>query len=299
MAAAEERAERARAALDVVSRDTVARERFIAGYTGSDDALLALQTAAVASRADLPARERLDTLRRTAFGRTHNLAEESAATAARRTIRDDERRRERNSEALERAILAVELTVVPNPPVPGLEDPTPPTWTTTRRTSVPRGAWIAPFVTLALAVGYGSTALTGSAKPAPSPSASDTPSVQRLAPVDPNIGALAGAPTAAEDWFTDPQTEQDKVGSRKILADLGIVANTTHFVLTTASGSGLWVAKGPDGSLCIVGVRPGTGGAFGTCATRDEFLRRGLSFTHGYDSIRWDGVRFSTSSYAD
>lgn len=106
MAAGEELAARAQAALDLVSRDTLARDRFTRAYTGTGDALLSLRAAARPAASPVTD-QRLDALRRVAFGRPLTAAEEAAAEAARQALHDEERRRAQDADALDRAIRAL------------------------------------------------------------------------------------------------------------------------------------------------------------------------------------------------
>ena len=296
MAAGEELAARTRAALDLVSRDMLARDRFTRAYTGTGDALLSLRAAAdpAASRV---ADERLEALRRIAFGRVRTAAEEDIARAARQALHDEERRRAQDAEALDRAILALGPDLIPD--ASPLPDAAPPD--SGLATNPPAGArrrtWMIPIVVLCLVVGYGSAVLSRPwTEPAPSLPVSDSGSVTRLPPADPRTAARSGSPIAADEWFSRPQVEADKVDAPKLLSALGIDPSTTRFMQSTAHGSRLWIAKRPDRGYCVVGMRPGTGGAFGSCTSRDDFIREGLDLTQGLDVVRWDGIKFTVTS---
>jgi hypothetical protein len=297
MAAGEELAAGARAALDLVSRDTLARDRFTRAYTGTGDALRSLRAAADPAARQV-ADERLDALRRIAFGRTLTAADENAAHAARQALLDEECLRTQDADALNGAIRALEVAFDLAPdssPLPdaafpdvGLEP--------TRPAGALHRAWLIPIVALCLAAGYGSSAISREwTGPAATPPVSDSGSVKRL-PVEPRSVAQSGSTIAADDWFSQPQAEDDTVDAPTLLSDLGIDPASTRFMGSTVHGAWLWIAKGPDRSYCVVGMRPWNGGAFGSCTSLDDFLRVGLKVTQGLDSVRWDGIHFTTSS---
>lgn len=292
--AGDELSARAQAALDLVCRDAVACDRFTKAYTGTGDALLALRAAAdpVSS---IPG-EQLDALRRIAFGRTRSAVEETAALAARQVLYDDKRVRAQNADALDRAIHALGETGgaghSPAPPPPPDAGPA-----VTRPTGVLRRIWIAPIAALCLVVGYGSAAFSRHSTSAPpSPPAAHAETVQQFAVVDPPKATNAGWTIAAEEWFSTPQLEEDTVDAPAVVNDLGIDPATTRLMGTTVHGALLWIAKGTNRSYCIVGMRPWNGGAFGLCTTVANFRRGGLELTQGLDSVRWDGIKFTTSS---
>jgi hypothetical protein len=300
MAAGEELAARARAALDLVSRDTLARERFTTAYPGTGDALRSLRAAADAA-ARQAADERLDALRRIAFGRALTAAEEDAARVARQALQDEERLRAQDADALNRAIRALEeafgtdhTSDSPPPPDAGSPDHG---HAPTRPAGALRRAWLIPIVALGLAAAYGSSAISKQwTGPAAAPPVSDSGSVKQLPVVEPSGAALSGSTIAADEWFSQPQAEEDTVDAPTLLGDLGIDPAATRFMGSTVHGAWLWIAKGPDRSYCVVGMRPWNGGAFGSCTSLDDFLRVGLTLTQGLDSVRWDGIHFTTSS---
>jgi hypothetical protein len=300
MAAGEELAARARAALDLVSRDTLARDRFTRAYTGTGGALRSLRAAADPAVSQV-AGERRDALRRIAFGRTLTAAEEDAARAARQALHDEERLRALDADALDRAIRALggvfgtDLTPDSSP----FPDATFPDdrLAAVRPARVLRRTWMIPIVALCLAAGYGSSAFSRQwTGPAPAPPVSDSGSVTRLPAVDPRSTARSGSPIAADEWFSQPQVEDDTVDAPTLLSDLGIDPATTRFMGATVHGALLWIAKRPDRSYCVVGMRPWNGGTFGSCTSLDDFVRAGLQLTQGLDSVRWDGIKFTTLS---
>jgi hypothetical protein len=298
MAAGEDFAARAQAALDLISRDTLARDRFTSAYTGTGDALRSLRAAADPAAKQVTD-ERLDALRRIAFGRTRTAADEDAAHAARQALQDEERLRAQDADALNRAIRALgeafglvpDSSPLPDAVVP--DDRLAPT----RPASTLRRAWLVPIVALCLAAGYGSSAISKQwTAPAPAPPTSESGSVTRFPVVAPSSGAQSGSTIAADEWFGEPQAEEDTVDASTLLSDLGIDPDSTRYMGSTVHGAWLWIAKRPDRSYCVVGVRPWNGGAFGSCTSLDDFVRGGLELTQGLDSIRWDGIHFTTSS---
>jgi hypothetical protein len=298
MAAGEEFAARARAALDLVSRDTLARDRFTRAYTGTGDALRFLRAAADPA-ARRVADERLDALRRIAFGRTLTAAEEDAARAARQALQDEERRRVQDADALNQAIRALGGVFDLAPDSPPLPDAVFPDdgLAPLRPAGALRRAWLIPIVALCLATGYGSSAISRQwTGPAPAPPVSNWGAVTRLPAVDPRSTARSGSTIAADEWFSQPQVEDDTVDAPTLLSDLGIDPATTRFMGATVHGALLWIAKRPDRSYCVVGMRPWNGGTFGSCTSVDDFVRAGLELTQGLDSVRWDGIKFTTLS---
>jgi hypothetical protein len=298
MAAGEEFAVRARAAWDLVSRDRLARDRFTRAYTGTGDALRSLRAAADPAARGV-ADERRDALRRIAFGRTLTAAEEDAARAARQALQDEERRRVQDADALNRAIralggvfdLAPDSSPVPDAIFP--DDGLAPT----RPAGALRRAWLIPIVAFCLAAGYGSSGISRQwTGPAPAPPVSNSGAVTRLPAVDPRGTARSGSTIAADEWFSQPQVEDDMVDAPTLLSDLGIDPATTRFMGATVHGALLWIAKRPDRSYCVVGMRPWNGGTFGSCTSLDDFIRAGLELTQGLDSVRWDGIKFTTLS---
>jgi hypothetical protein len=125
---------------------------------------------------------------------------------------------------------------------------------------------------------------------------SDSGSVQRFPVADPRSAAQSGSTIAAEEWFSQPQAEEDTVDAATLLSDLGIDPATTRYMGSTVHGAWLWIAKRPDRGYCVVGMRPWNGGVFGSCTSLDDFVRAGLELTQGLDSVRWDGIKFTTSS---
>jgi hypothetical protein len=298
MAAGEDFAARARAALDLVSRDTLARDRFTRAYTGTGDALRSLRAAADPA-ARRVADERLDALRRIAFGRTLTAAEEDAARAARQALQDEERRRVQDADALNQAIRALGGVFDLAPDSPPLPDAVFPDdgLAPLRPAGALRRAWLIPIVALCLATGYGSSAISRQwTGPAPAPPVSNWGAVTRLPAVDPRSTARSGSTIAADEWFSQPQVEDDTVDAPTLLSDLGIDPATTRFMGATVHGALLWIAKRPDRSYCVVGMRPWNGGTFGSCTSVDDFVRAGLELTQGLDSVRWDGIKFTTLS---
>jgi hypothetical protein len=298
MAAGEEFAVRARAAWDLVSRDRLARDRFTRAYTGTGDALRSLRAAADPA-ARRVADERLDALRRIAFGRTLTAAEEDAARAARQALQDEERRRVQDADALNRAIRALGGVFDLAPDSPPLPDAVFPDdgLAPLRPAGALRRAWLIPIVALCLATGYGSSAISRQwTGPAPAPPVSNWGAVTRLPAVDPRSTARSGSTIAADEWFSQPQVEDDTVDAPTLLSDLGIDPATTRFMGATVHGALLWIAKRPDRSYCVVGMRPWNGGTFGSCTSVDDFVRAGLELTQGLDSVRWDGIKFTTLS---
>jgi hypothetical protein len=298
MAAGEEFAVRARAAWDLVSRDRLARDRFTRAYTGTGDALRSLRAAADPA-ARRVADERLDALRRIAFGRTLTAAEEDAARAARQALQDEERRRVQDADALNQAIRALGGVFDLAPDSPPLPDAVFPDdgLAPLRPAGALRRAWLIPIVALCLATGYGSSAISRQwTGPAPAPPVSNSGAVTRLPAVDPRSTARSGSPIAADEWFSQPQVEDDMVDAPTLLSDLGIDPATTRFMGATVHGALLWIAKRPDRSYCVVGMRPWNGGTFGSCTSLDDFIRAGLELTQGLDSVRWDGIKFTTLS---
>jgi hypothetical protein len=298
MAAGEEFAVRARAAWDLVSRDRLARDRFTRAYTGTGDALRSLRAAADPA-ARRVADERLDALRRIAFGRTLTAAEEDAARAARQALQDEERRRVQDADALNQAIRALGgvFDLAPDSsPLPDVAFPAD-GLAPTRPAGALRRAWLIPIVALCLAAGYGSSAISRQwTGPAPAPPVSNSGAVTRLPAVDPRGTARSGSTIAADEWFSQPQVEDDMVDAPTLLSDLGIDPATTRFMGATVHGALLWIAKRPDRSYCVVGMRPWNGGTFGSCTSVDDFVRAGLELTQGLDSVRWDGIKFTTLS---
>jgi hypothetical protein len=298
MAAGEEFAVRARAAWDLVSRDRLARDRFTRAYTGTGDALRSLRAAADPA-ARRVADERLDALRRIAFGRTLSAAEEDAARAARQALQDEERRRVQDADALNQAIRALGGVFDLAPDSPPLPDAVFPDdgLAPLRPAGALRRAWLIPIVALCLATGYGSSAISRQwTGPAPAPPVSNWGAVTRLPAVDPRSTARSGSTIAADEWFSQPQVEDDTVDAPTLLSDLGIDPATTRFMGATVHGALLWIAKRPDRSYCVVGMRPWNGGTFGSCTSVDDFVRAGLELTQGLDSVRWDGIKFTTLS---
>jgi hypothetical protein len=119
---------------------------------------------------------------------------------------------------------------------------------------------------------------------------------EAISRVDPRNAAQSGSTIAADEWFSQPQVEDDTIGAPTLLSDLGIDPTTTRYMGTTVHGAWLWIAKGPDRSYCVVGMRPWNGGTFGACTSLEDFLRAGLELTQGLDAVEWDGIRFTTSS---
>lgn len=253
-------------------------------------------------------RERLDQLRRVAYGRAHTPEEFAAAAAAREALADAEAK----AEARESDALAAE-------PDPG-PDAEPASQPVVDETAEPVGArhrgWVVPAV-IALVIGalvggagsriagatQASSPSVATSAPAPTftPGSSGLPAPSIPVTSDSSFISGPGNLEAAEGWFRGRQSEDDIntmfVGDEMgVGGQMDVVADSTRLVQSTAAND-IWVAKTSGGGLClIVSSRDGSGGA--ACGTAEEFAQNGLTLGQETLQLAWDGVRLATSTTA-
>jgi len=237
----------------------------------------------------------LDGLRRIAFGRANTPEEHAAAAAAHEALARAEA--EDSAAAAEAAAAEHAEVGAAEPTDPGRpsvdDEPQPP--------DAPARVWIVPAVVAlvagALLGGTATNLVRATPVAAPTAATSFTPgSSPRPASAIPVTAGAAftsgpGNLEGAEGWFSRTQTDNDL--NELFFGDpTRYVPESIRLVQSTGSGE-IWVAKTPDGGLCLMATSKDGGG--GTCATADEFTQRGLAVGHATVQVAWDGVRMAVS----
>jgi hypothetical protein len=298
----DERVRAAREQYELVMRDPGARDRFLAVFPGTGDPIAALIDASGFTRVSDEERNRLDLVRKIAFGRPDTGVDEAAAIEARQTLADAEARRAANAAAVDQAIEL--LRSADRKP----SDPTTPallpdsTLQAADEAGSPRPRlrfWVLPIVLVSIAIGYVGGVTTGSAGPSvavsPSPSIRPTVTPEPLTFLTPPPAppVQPGDPVAASRWFQEPPSPRDQFNQPGLLESMGIDPADVRLAQVSTAGFGVWVAKKSDGSLCLLGG--GADEAFGSCATVDQFAASGIHIGNGSHLVDWDG-RAVTSS---
>jgi hypothetical protein len=295
--AIDDRVRAAREQFDLVTGDPAARDRFLAVFPGTGDPIAALIDASGLTSVSDEERHRLDFVRKIAFGRPDTGVDEAAAIEARQTLADAEARRAANAAAVDRAIellrsadrKASEHTtpaLLPDSILPAADEAGPPQpW---------RRFWILPIVLVAIAIGYVGGVATGSATE-PSGAVSASPTIRPAATPEqltfltppPAPPARPGDLVAAGRWFQQPPTPRDQFIQPSMLESMGIDPSNVRLGQVLTPGFSVWVAKKPDGSLCLLGG--GADGAFGSCVKAEQFAATGIHMGDGSHLVDWDG----------
>jgi hypothetical protein len=259
------RAEAAKA-LARIETNADARAKFLAAYTGDEDAVAALREAAdpgAPSAASEARAERLKNWQRIAYGRTATPDEVDAAAHARDEIAWEEDHRAVIAAALESAVLASVDAPVPNhgesaaafrgtaaEPVDAPAEPAEARHTG-MRFSVP--------VVIAVAVvgvAVGALVTTGAFATRPIPTVTETPNVEfESSGADAHVGTSITrtySTKQVDGWFAATAETADTFPQPNYLSFIGLHDSNTRFVTTQATGWSLWVGKSTSGITCLL-----------------------------------------------
>jgi hypothetical protein len=253
--------------------------------------------------------DKIDRLRRLAFGRTSNVAEESAAEAALVELARIDAQIDAEREAARLAAIAAAESVEPSPgestdltAVEPVEAP-PSRW---RRWAAPAAVGLVAGALIATGVVFALPPAASTA-PAADPAADATRETIRENGESTNVnyflGDLSGNTTssdgtiagmsatggdleAAAAWFAEPQTEEDLVDVGSLLPefDRGSVR-----LVHASSIARAWVAKRVDGQLCLEVTVRQTDYTSGSCALPPDFSESGLTVSSDPITVRWNG----------
>jgi hypothetical protein len=253
--------------------------------------------------------DEIDRLRRIAFGRTSNVAEESAAEAALVELARIDAQIDTEREAARLAAMTAAESVEPSPEestdltaTEPVEAP-PSRW---RRWAAPAGAGLVAGALITTGVVF-ALPPAASTDPAADPAADATRETIRENGESTNVnyflGDLSGNTTssdgtiagmtatggdleAASAWFAEPQTEEDLVDVGSLLPefDRGSVR-----LVHASSIARAWVAKRVDGQLCLEVTVRQTDYTSGSCALPPDFSESGLTVSSDPVTVRWNG----------
>ncbi|WP_411699772.1 hypothetical protein [Conyzicola sp.] len=231
----------------------------------------------------------LDDLRRVAYGRTSNAAEEAAAVEARAALAEREAHaREIVDDGASASAVSggVTLDVVEVYDEPGYLHRLVATW---RVWAVP--AFAAFVVGIALAVASGLLVLNAATREDGDESPADRS--ETAEPAVPHTGTLALGPggdlEAATAQLAMPQSPDDAVAN----LDAEINPSTTQLLRATPTDTA-YAAMSHDGKICLLVLWIGDSSPTWICVVPSEFLGVGLTIMRVDDKeavmLHWDGV---------
>lgn len=255
--------------------------------------------------------DEIDRLRRLAFGRTSNPADEAAAQAALVELarieaelaaaeaRAADARAAAERAQAERDVAALEAersaTVEATPAEPETDEPARwRRWIAPAGIGVAIGALIVGVITVAVPTGTSPRATGGPTNSADGPTPGDVnyflPNLSDGgASTDGTIAgrsANRGDLRAAELWFAEPQTAADLDGVGTLLPEYD---RTSVRLVHAGSSAKVWVAKRVDGQLCLEATVQPTDYSVGSCALPQDFSARGLTVSSDSVTVRWNG----------